>query len=85
MPRDKGLGDIDRYIRNAWYNWAVVLLKAGNSRDALVKLSEDLAIDPDDAQALKLQDVAERYTNRAKDRTYYAFTDSLTLRNFDQR
>ena len=85
LPRDKGLGDIDRYIRNAWYNWAVVLLKAGNSRDALVKLSESLTIDPDDAQALKLQDVAERYTNRAKDRTYYAFTDSLTLRNLDQR
>ncbi|HKB08635.1 MAG TPA: hypothetical protein VKF61_10180 [Candidatus Polarisedimenticolia bacterium] len=85
LPRDKGLGNIDLYTRNAWYNWAVVLLKAGNSRDALVKLSEDLAIDPDDAQALKLQDVAERYTNRAKDRTYYAFTDSLTLRNFDQK
>jgi tetratricopeptide (TPR) repeat protein len=85
VPRDKGLGDIDRYIRNAWYNWAVVLLKAGNSRDALVKLSEELAVDPDDAQALKLQDVAERYTNRAKDRTYYAFTDSLMLRSFDQK
>jgi len=85
LPRDKGLGDIDLYIRNSWYNWAVVLLKAGNSRDALVKLSEELAVDPDDAAALKLQEVAEKYTNRAKDRTYYAFTDALTLRNLNQR
>ena len=85
LPRDKGLGDVDLYIRNAWYNWAVVLMKAGNSKDAIVKLSEELAVDPDDAFALKLQEVAEKYTNRAKDRTYYAFTDGLTLRAFDQK
>ncbi len=85
LPRDKGLGDVDLYIRNSWYNWAVVLLKAGNSKDALVKLSEELAVDPDDATALKLQEVAEKYANRAKDRTYYAFTDGLTLRAFEQK
>ncbi|OLD65093.1 MAG: hypothetical protein AUI47_02900 [Acidobacteria bacterium 13_1_40CM_2_68_5] len=85
LPRDKGLGDIDLYIRNAWYNWAVVLLKAGNARDAQQKLSESLTLDPDDASALKLQEVSERYTNRAKDRVYYAFTDSLALRALDQR
>jgi len=85
LPRDKGLGDIDLYIRNSWYNWAVVLMKAGNSKEALVKLSEELAVDPDDAAALKLQEVAEKYLNRAKDRTYYAYTDSLALRAFDQR
>ena len=85
LPRDKGLGDVDLYIRNSWYNWAVALLKAGNTKDALVKLSEELAVDPDDSSALKLQEVAEKYSNRAKDRTYYAFTDGLTLRAFDQR
>jgi len=85
LPRDKGLGDVDLYIRNSWYNWAVALLKAGNTKDALVKLSEELAVDPDDSSALKLQEVAEKYSNRAKDRTYYAFTDGLTPRAFDQR
>ncbi len=85
LPRDKGLGDIDLYIRNAWYNWAVVLMKAGNSKDALAKLSEELTVDPDDAAALRLQEVAEKYTARAKDRTYYAFTEALALRAFDQR
>jgi len=85
LPRDKGLGDIDLYIRNSWYNWAVALLRAGNTKDAQVKLSEELAVDPDDASALKLQEVAEKYSNRAKDRTYYAFTDGLTPRAFDQR
>ena len=85
LPRDKGLGDIDLYIRNSWYNWAVVLMKAGNSKDALAKLSEELTVDPDDAAALKLQEVAEKYTARAKDKTYYAFTEGLALRAFDQR
>ncbi len=85
LPRDKGLGDIDLYIRNSWYNWALVLMKAGNSKDALAKLSEELTVDPDDASALKLQEVAEKYMNRAKDRTYYAFTDGLALRALDQK
>jgi tetratricopeptide (TPR) repeat protein len=85
MPRDRGLGDIDLYIRNAWFNWAVVLLKAGNSKDAINKLNEVLVLDPDDAEALRLQEVAERYTAKAKDRVYYAFTDTLKLRAFDQR
>jgi len=85
LPRDKGLGDVDLYIRNAWFDWAVVLMKAGNAKDAQQKLSESLTVDPDDASALKLQEVAERYTNRAKDRVYYAFTDSLSLRGLDQK
>ncbi|MBI1950925.1 MAG: hypothetical protein HYS34_06125, partial [Acidobacteria bacterium] len=85
LPRDKGLGDIDLYIRNAWYNWAVTLMKAGNSRDALQKLSECLTLDPDDSQALKLQEVAEKYTARAKDRVYYAFADALVLRELGQK
>jgi hypothetical protein len=85
LPRDKGLGDIDLFIRNAWFNWAVVQLKAGNSKDAINKLNEVLTLDPDDAEAIRLQEVAERYTAKAKDRVYYAFTDTLRLRAFDQR
>ena len=85
LPRDRGLGDIDLYIRNAWYNWAVTLMKAGNSRDALQKLSESLTVDPDDTQALKLQEVAEKYATRAKDRVYYAFADALVLRDLSQK
>lgn len=85
LPRDRGLGDIDLYIRNAWYNWAVTLMKAGNSRDALQRLSESLTVDPDDVQALKLQEVAEKYATRAKDRVYYAFADGLVLRDLSQK
>jgi len=85
LPRDKGLGDIDLYIQNTWYSWAVALLKAGNCRDALQKLSEVLVMDPDDAEALKLQEVAERYQNRAKDKVFYAFADALRARAMDAR
>ncbi len=85
LPRNRGLGDIDLFTRNAWFNWAVVLMKAGNVSEALQKLSEVLAIDPDDAEALKLQEVAERYASRAKDRVYYAFTDTLRVRTYDRK
>lgn len=85
LPRDRGLGDLDLFIRNAWFNWAVILMKAGNAAEALQKLSEVLAIDPDDAEALKLQEVAERYVSRAKDRVYFAFTAGLKLRAYDQK
>jgi tetratricopeptide (TPR) repeat protein len=85
LPRDKGLGDIDLYIRNAWYNWAVIAAKGGNATDTLKKLQELLEVDPDDADALKLQEVAEHYLSRAKDRVYYAFAEKLKLRAIDQR
>lgn len=85
LPRDRNLGDIDRYIRNGWYNWAATLMKAGNPTDALRKLSEALDVDPDDAAALQIQEVAERYRARAKDATYWAYCDKLKLRTLDQR
>jgi tetratricopeptide (TPR) repeat protein len=85
LPRDRGLGDLDLFIRNAWFNWAAILMKAGNAGEALQKLSEVLAIDPADAEALKLQEVAERYVSRAKDRVYFAFTAGLKLRAYDQK
>ena len=85
LPRDQGLGDIDLYIRNAWYNWAVIAAKGGNATDTLKKLEELLLVDPDDQDALKLQEVAEHYLARAKDRVYYAFAEKLRLRAIDQR
>jgi len=85
LPRDPRLGDIDLYIRNAWFNWAVVGLKGGDATDARQKLSEVLTADPGDAEAKKMLDVAERYSSRAKDRVFYSFTDTLRFRAFDQK
>ena len=84
LPLNPMFGDIDLHIRNAWYNWAVIAMRAGDSPGALEKLSEVMAIDPDDAEALKMRAVAERYTSRAKDRQYFAYAASLTLRKMDQ-
>ncbi len=84
LPRDKDLGNIDIYIRNSWFNWAVMSMRGGNATDVLQKLKELLDVDPDDAEALKIQEVAEHYISRAKDRVFYAFTDTLKLRSFDQ-
>jgi len=85
LPRDKDLGDIDVYIRNSWFNWAVMSMRGGNATDVLQKLKELSDVDPDDAEAIKIRDVAEHYVSRAKDRVFYAFTDTLKLRSFDQK
>jgi hypothetical protein len=85
LPRDPRLGNIDVYIRNAWYNWAVVGLKGGDATDARQKLTEVLTVDPGDGEAKKMLDVAERYSSRAKDRLFYSFTDTLRSRAFDQK
>jgi tetratricopeptide (TPR) repeat protein len=84
IRRDPALGNVERYIRNSWYNWAAVSMRAGNNGDALEKIGEALATDPKDAEARKLQGFAERYAARAKDDVYYAFADTIELRSIDQ-
>jgi tetratricopeptide (TPR) repeat protein len=85
LPRDRNLGELDLFIRNAWYNWAVVSMKGGNCVDALQRLKEVLTVDPGDQEAVKQQEVAEHYKDRPKDRVFYAFTDRLTFRTLNQR
>ena len=43
LPRDRNLGDLDLFIRNAWYDWAVVSMKGGNCSEAVKRLQEALA------------------------------------------
>jgi tetratricopeptide (TPR) repeat protein len=85
LPRDRNLGELDLFIRNAWYNWAVVSLKGGNCVEALQRLQEALAVDPDDPDAAKQQEVAVHYKDRPKDRVFYAYTDRLTYRTLNQK
>jgi Flp pilus assembly protein TadD len=85
LPRDPRLGDIDLYIRNSWYNWAIVALKGGDATDAKQKLKEALDADPEDAEAATLMEVAERYTARSKDRAFYSYVDALRYRAFEQK
>ena len=84
LPKSPIVGNVDRYIRNAWFNWAVVGLKGGDASDARQKLSEVLSADPDDAEAQKLQEIAVRYASKPKDRIFYSFVDTLHYRGFDQ-
>lgn len=85
IRRDPALGDVELYIRNSWYNWAVVSMRAGNNSDALEKVAEALATDPRDEEARKLQGFAGRYAARAKDDVYYSFADSTELRAIDEK
>lgn len=85
LPRDARLGNIDLYIRNAWFNWAVIGLKGGDATNAIQRLTEVLSIDPDDAEALELQEIAERYASKPKDKIFFSFVDTLKPRAFDQK
>ena len=85
LPRDRNLGNLDLFIRNAWYNWGVISLKAGNCPDAFQRMQEALSVDPSDSDALKQQEVADHYKDRPKDRAFYAYVDRLSLRTLDQK
>ena len=85
LPKDRNLGEVDLFIRNAWFNWAVVSLKGGNCVEALKRLDEDLTLHPDDQEAAKLREVAEHYRDRPKDKVFYAYVDRLTYRTLNQK
>jgi tetratricopeptide (TPR) repeat protein len=85
LPRDRNLGDLDLFIRNAWYDWAVVSMKGGNCMEALKRLQEALTVDSNDKEAAKQQEVAEHYRDRPKDRVFYAYVDRLTYRTLNQK
>jgi hypothetical protein len=84
LPKSPVIGNVDLYIRNAWFNWAVVGLKGGDATDARQKLTEVLSADPSDAEAQKLQEIAVRYASKPKDHIYYSFVDTLHFRVFNQ-
>src|SRR5262249_32373002 len=85
LPKDSALGDVALYIRNAWFDWAIVGLKGGDATDAKQKLTETLGVDPLDADAKKLLEFANVYGSKPKDRVYYSFVDSLRPRAIDQK
>jgi tetratricopeptide (TPR) repeat protein len=85
LPKDRHLGEVDLFIRNAWFNWAVVSLKGGNCVEALQRLEENLTLHPDDQEAAKLREVAEHYRDRPKDKVFYAYVDRLTYRTLNQK
>ena len=85
LPKDKRLGEIDLFIRNAWYNWAVMSMKGGNCPEAIQRLGEALNSDAHDEEAAKLLEVAEHYRDRPKDKVFYAYADRLTYRTLNQK
>jgi len=75
----------DRYIRNSWYNWGVVLLQSGAVDEAEDKFSEALGITPNDQSSERGREIAQRYHGRTRDAAFDAFATSLSLRDLDQR
>src|SRR4030095_15885263 len=85
LPKDRKLEGLDLFIRNAWYNWAVMSMKGGNCPEAIHRLDEALNTDSADAEATKLREVAEQYADKPKDKVFYAYVDRLTYRTLNQK
>ena len=77
--------EMNTYIRNAWFNWGVMLLQAGAVEEAGEKFSEVLEITPNDREATRAREVATRYRGKTRDSFYDSFSASLPLRSLDQR
>jgi tetratricopeptide (TPR) repeat protein len=85
LPKDRKLEGLDLFIRNAWYNWAVMSMKGGNCPEAIHRLDEVVNADAGDAEAAKLREVAEQYADKPKDKVFYAYVDRLTYRTLNQK
>ena len=72
----------DYNIASAWYNWGILLLKAGNLQEAIDKFDEVLGIYPDDREAIRQRSIAERYYGRDRDVSYHNYVDALDMRRF---
>ena len=81
-PRVRYLED---YIRNAWFNWGVQLLQAGDVDEAAEKFTEVLDMDAQDRESHRAREVARRYHGRSRDTVLESFATSLPLRPLDAR
>ncbi|HKY33128.1 MAG TPA: tetratricopeptide repeat protein [Candidatus Polarisedimenticolia bacterium] len=80
-----GMREIEVFIRNAWFNWGVMLLQSGAVDEAAEKFTEVLELSPGDATASRARDVARRYHGRQRDSVLDSFASSLRPRTIDQR
>ncbi len=75
---------LDDYIKNAWFNWGILLLRDGAPEEAAEKFAEALDLDRGDHEATRAREIALRYRKRPADETLRAFAAALPLRPLDQ-
>ena len=80
LPEGADPAYVTRLRRDGWYNLAVVSLKAGEPAEAAAHLREALEVQPDDAEAGRFLELARRYADTPRDRTYYAAVEPLEFR-----
>jgi tetratricopeptide (TPR) repeat protein len=73
----------DSWIAATWHDWGVLLLQSGNPRGAVEKFQEALNAQPDDGEAARHLDVAERYSRRAVDEPFKTYASRLKLRGLE--
>ena len=64
-----------------WYNLAVVALRAGDCRAAQQHLDEALQVNPSDAEAKSLRELAAHYAEAVKDREFLDRVEALSFRS----
>jgi tetratricopeptide (TPR) repeat protein len=67
-----------------WYDLAVVSLRAGDCNAAISHLDEVLTLIPGDPDATKLRELAARYSEQEKDRSYFDEVEALDFRPLPQ-
>jgi hypothetical protein len=72
---------VERYIQNSWYNAGVTALQGMNTEGAIKAFNDYLLLKPDDAEARKHLEVAQRYHNRTKDENYKQYAAFLKKRD----
>jgi len=83
LPEDIQPEQVRIHKVNGWYNLAVISLKAGRIDQAMERFAEIELLDVVDNEAAELQEFAESYLDREKDRTFYQDVNDLTFRSFD--
>lgn len=85
LARQLGKRDgVQRLIRDGYYNWAVMDLKAENVRGADKNLRDLLDFEKGDPEARRLQQFARPYINGGLDQNYRDVVKGLTYRPFTE-
>lgn len=80
LPPTVAKSYVDNIKVTGWYNLAVVALRAGECKDAESHLDEALQIAPGDIEAKKLRELAARYADAVKDRSFLDRVEALNFR-----
>lgn len=83
IPAGRYAEEVEHYKVNAWYNLALVSLRAGNCKESIGHIGEALQIRPGDVDARRAKELAQKFQSADKDRAFYDLVESIPFRKID--